>query len=506
MLSLGATSVNCSFRRWTESKKYAAALYYLSRSHVSPINEAQWSRLNALQLQIAYGPYAEAAQLPEFSECSAKERKRREEDWKAVSGLQRNHAIRQFLDIVDNLFPNWPKTREITSDFEAEWTTQSTSLLSTTLPTHANSTDFPSTRRKPKPITRETHQSASSLRTALYKLQEYESKRTFSSACKLPKLNAALDSAETVSRLRRGTGREVRPLQLVQRTGQREAEELWENTARSRLTDLYEAVSSGRAEKTHDKAFIQSLVAGRSQAKETALDRISALLRCPAAFNSLLISPSSLESTLRPILQLQCQLLVEVETVLSEERNEPIGPLSKLRKQLELAISSLFQSLATAETNKKALERQVEQLEFELDTQSVALTAMAELYSVANWQAAAFGLTKDFRTEYQVEITRAVAVLTGPSCEALKALEGTLKTLRTDLTSSQKQRFEAVTEREKLVDAMRLMKAERAVDSSEDLKTDRKALEREIQGLRVQLQAAHQALGDQSPLLSSPTE
>lgn len=506
MLSLGANSAGSHFGRWSESKKYAAALYYLSRSHVSPINEAQWSRLNALQLQIAYGPYSEAAQLPEFSECSAKERKRREEDWKAVSALQRHHAIRQFLDIVDNLFPNWSKAREVTSDFEAEWSTQSTSLLSTTLPTLSNSTDFlPTARHKPQPIARETHRSAASLRTALYKLQEYESKRAFSSACKLPKLNAALDSAETVSRMRRERGREVRPLQLVQRTGneQREAEEMWENTARSKLTDLYEAVSSGRAERTHDKAFIQSLVAGRSQAKNSAFDRISSLLRCSNSFNSLLISPAELESVLRPILQLQCQLLVEVEIVLSEERNEAIGPLSKLRKQLETAIECLFQSLSQAEAERKDMERKMEQLEFDLDTQSVALTALAELYSVANWQAAAFGLTKDFRTEYQVEITRAVTVLKGPSCEALKALESTLQTLRTDLTTSQKLHIEAVAEREKLLDVMQLMKAER---TAEDWNTGRNALEREIDDLRRQLRTAQKALNEQSPRLSNPTE
>ena len=514
MLGLCSTS---QFSRWPDSKKYAAALYFLSRSHVSPVNQAQWSRLNALQLQIAYGPYTEDAQLQDFAECSAKERKRREEEWKAVSSLQKHAAIRQFLDIVDNLFPNWSRTREVTNDFEADWMTQSTSLLSSSLQTHCNSTDFPtSSPHKPKPIAKETHKSAAALRSALQHLEEYDSKRAFSSSYKLPKLNAVLDSAETVSRVRRDRGREARPLQLTVRSvsGRSEAEDLWETTARSKLTDLYEAVSSGRTDKQRDTAFMQRLVAGRSSAKELALDRISSLLRTQNSqipFNSLtfpVASSAQLESALRPILQLQCQVLSDLETVLSEDRNEPISALAGLRKVLEPAIASVFQYISKAEQGRMALERRIEQLEFELDTQSVALTAMAELYNVENWQSAAFGVTKDFRTEYQVEITRAVTVLKGPSCTAMKALEATLNALRTGLTSAEQQVIVAVGERDKLFDAIKLVRAGEEFEGQEEGKL---ALEREISQLKLQLNTAHSALkhsdpSEQSPLLPSPTD
>lgn len=59
----------------------------------------------------------EDREIPELAKCSFPERRRKEEEWAKLGNLSVNVAIRKFLDIVDDIFPNWYRNSRLYTEF-----------------------------------------------------------------------------------------------------------------------------------------------------------------------------------------------------------------------------------------------------------------------------------------------------------------------------------------------------------------------------------------------------
>ena len=103
------------------AKQYLAAHYYLSEERPFCISEAQRAQLGALHLHVSFGPYVPGIQVPDLINCTSAERKKRIAEWQKLGHISRETAIRKFIDLITNLFPNWQKFRKLFHEFEQEW-------------------------------------------------------------------------------------------------------------------------------------------------------------------------------------------------------------------------------------------------------------------------------------------------------------------------------------------------------------------------------------------------
>lgn len=106
---------------WDIAKQYLAAHYYLSEERPISISEAQRAQLGALHLHVSHGPYNAAIEVPDLFSCTAAERKKRVLEWAKLGMISRETAMRKFIDLISNLFPNWSRFRKLFYEFELEW-------------------------------------------------------------------------------------------------------------------------------------------------------------------------------------------------------------------------------------------------------------------------------------------------------------------------------------------------------------------------------------------------
>ena len=106
---------------WDLKKKYFAANFYLIDKKPLSISDAQRTQLGTLHLYILFGSFTEDVELKFLSRCSAGERKKRVQQWKKLDCYSKSAAMNKFIDLIDNLFPNWRKSREIIAKFEYQW-------------------------------------------------------------------------------------------------------------------------------------------------------------------------------------------------------------------------------------------------------------------------------------------------------------------------------------------------------------------------------------------------
>ena len=106
---------------WDIAKQYLAAHYYLSEERPISISEAQRAQLGALHLHVSHGPYNPSIEVPDLFSCTAAERKKRVLEWAKLGMISRETAMRKFIDLISNLFPNWSRFRKLFYEFELEW-------------------------------------------------------------------------------------------------------------------------------------------------------------------------------------------------------------------------------------------------------------------------------------------------------------------------------------------------------------------------------------------------
>jgi hypothetical protein len=106
---------------WDIAKQYLAAHYYLSEERPISISEAQRAQLGALHLHVSHGPYNEKIQVADLDSCTTAERKKRVAEWQKLGQISAETAMRKFIDLINNLFPNWTRFRKLFYEFEIEW-------------------------------------------------------------------------------------------------------------------------------------------------------------------------------------------------------------------------------------------------------------------------------------------------------------------------------------------------------------------------------------------------
>lgn len=106
---------------WDLKKKYFAANFYLIEKKPLSITDAQRSQLGTLHLYILFGDFSEEIEFRFLHKCSVSERKKRVLQWKKLCCYSKTAAMNKFIDLIDNLFPNWKKNREIIAKFESQW-------------------------------------------------------------------------------------------------------------------------------------------------------------------------------------------------------------------------------------------------------------------------------------------------------------------------------------------------------------------------------------------------
>lgn len=102
-------------------KQYLAAHFYLLSERPMAISEAQRAQLGALHLHASYGPYKESLDIPDLTNCTVAEKKKRTSEWKKLGLISKDTAMRKFIDLISNLFPNWVRFHKLRHDFEAKW-------------------------------------------------------------------------------------------------------------------------------------------------------------------------------------------------------------------------------------------------------------------------------------------------------------------------------------------------------------------------------------------------
>lgn len=460
---------------WSQSKRYAAALFYLSHVHSTPINEAQWARLNALQMLIAYGKYTDSLRPPEFLLCAAQERKKREEDWKSVSHLPKSLAMRQFLDIMDNLFPIWWKTRAVLEDFDGEWGSLATlsgqESVASCKERSSTFDKFEERRqvRLRRSLSRKTkeHKSSYLMPTALEKLQVYEFQKLTSSLPKLPKLNAIQDAASTLSRLK-GSYDDPRKSdpsldsKYYQRSI-RDERESTEEKSRQVLNGLYETLSSGKPTTKRENEFFKNLVTGLADKEAmftSFVERLEEARKQPHLPENLkypAVSAASLETLLRPRLSLPIFLLELLEPLLCSESPSLPSIYPLFLKDLHSSLEALFAYITALEQRTVEVERRIEDVEFDYDTTIVTLEAIVGLYSLKNRKSVEWALSGVEKSQYQVEICRGLKILKGEHTERLRTCEAEIREMMESLERLEKDLKEVTMDRDKLKDHNRLI-------------------------------------------------
>lgn len=113
--------LSTEFKHWTLEKQFMAAKFFLESEKPLFINEAQKSQLMALNMQVVYGACKEDILFPEIEKFSNAEKKRMFRDWKQLGNESKIPAMKRFIDLMNNLFPNWCKSHKILNDFELDW-------------------------------------------------------------------------------------------------------------------------------------------------------------------------------------------------------------------------------------------------------------------------------------------------------------------------------------------------------------------------------------------------
>jgi len=462
---------------WSQSKRYAAALFYLSNVHSNPINEAQWARLNALQMLIAYGKFSNSVHPQEFVLCSAQERKKREEDWKSVSHLQKSLAMQQFLDIMDNLFPIWWRTRAVLEDFDGEWgslATLSGQESVTSCKERSSALEKSEDRKRirlRRSGSRNAKESKSSylMPTALEKLQTYEFQQLTSTLPKLPKLNAIQDAASTLSRLKGSyeaprksdPSHDSKYYQLQRST--REDRESTEELPRQILSGLYETLSSGKPTTKRETEFLKNLVTGvvdNEGMYATLVEKLEEAKKqphLPANLTYPTVNSVALEELLRPRLSLPLYLLKVLEPFLCAESQALPSLFPLFLKDLHQCIDSLFAYVQALEQRTMAAERKLEDMEFDYDTTVVTLEAIVELYSLKNRKSVEWALSTVDKSQYQVEVCRGLLILKGENANRLRRCEAEMSEMMESLIRLEKELIETSMDRDKLKDYNRLI-------------------------------------------------
>lgn len=447
---------------WPLEKRYAAALFYLDQVPSSVISEAQYNRLHALMLQIAYGGFVASGRLPEFGLCSSSDRRKRESEWKQVQNLQKIPAMKQFLDLMSELYPNWHKHRRIYEDFEAIWADSRPSILSKPQKNeakHASTVYDRLSSRHSKPSFRP----AQVRTTALSDLQQYEERRFCTLSPRLPKLSAPLDAAYTLNSLKASESpKEVHDLHSESRYYRLsspqpiKAEDDFAQ-AKSVLENYFGSMTTGDTSVVGRKPGFE-IRSDVEKALNPLLQRLEVLKIAPVTRRDVefpVVLARKLDTLLRPKLEIMTVVAGFLGELMPQGKGKDL--LSLISTEFTEAIDSIFSYLSDLERSMKDVGQQAAFSEKQLQTTVSTLKSIQELYSIDNEKYALFSVTKCSKSHYEMEVTEGLAVLASEPQAQLKDLEVGLRSQKAVYFALESQFAYLQIERDKLVDEIRLI-------------------------------------------------
>ena len=462
MILKGMKGASMQLSTWPLEKRYAAALFYLDQVPSSAINEAQYNRLHALVLQIAYGSFVASGRLPEFSQCSASDRRKRESEWKQVQNLQKIPAMKQFLDLMSEVYPNWHKHRRIYEEFEAIWADSRPSALSKPPSKelrHASTVYDRLSSRHSKPSFRP----AQVRTTALSDLQQYEDRRFLTLSPRLPKLSAPLDAAYTLNSLKASESpREVHDLHSESRYYRLsspqpiKAEEDFAQ-AKSVLETYFGSMNSREASIVGRKPGFE-IRSDVEKALNPLLQRLEAVKVAPvprAQGKFPVVAARKLDVLLRPKLEIMTMVAGFLGELMPQGKGKDL--LSLISAEFTEAIDSIFDYLSDLETSMKEVGQQAAFSDKQLQTAVFTLKSIQELYSIDNEKYAFFNDTKHSKDHYEMEATEGLAALAPESQAKLRDLEVVLRSQKAVYFDLESKFAYLQVERDKLVDEIRLI-------------------------------------------------
>ena len=455
---------------WPLEKRYAAALFYLDQAPSTSVSEAQYNRLHALMLQIAYGGYVPSGRLPEFSQCAASDRKKRESEWKSVQHLQKIPAMKQFLELMSDLHPNWHKHRRIYEDFEAVWSEERPSLMSKqrsqpTLDRRYAETVFDRLSSRHTHTGRDKGVRLPQVRTsALSDLQLYDSRRVLATLSpRLPKLDAVVDAAFTVNSLKAcGSPKDTHDLQSESRYYRFSSPQISKpeedfDLAKNALVNYIGSLTGGNSLEINRKQGFE-IRSDVEKALNPLLHRLEAI-KVPTVDRSQVkfpvVSASKLDYLLRPKLEVMTIVTGSIEEMMSDGKGKAL--ISLINKEFEAAVDSVFEYLIDLEVSLKEVGLQAAESEKQLQTAVTTMKAIQELYSVDNQKYALFDLTKASRSHYEMQITEGLAALNSDLQGKMKELEVTLRSQKAAYFDLERRYSYLQVERDKVVDEIRLV-------------------------------------------------
>jgi hypothetical protein len=207
-----------TFSSWPLSKQYLAAHYYLSEEKPISITEAQRAQLGSLHLFVSFGPYSETETISELNKCTLSEKRRRIEEWKSLGQISKSNAMKKFIDLLNNLFPNWTRYRKLHYEFEMEWINMQKIIGIGNSPLNINPKEL--TYEARKTVTRSLSPIQTSLRRphktvkdsvpkAIKAVTYFQKSRIMPFLPQIPKLNAVNDAKDTLYALKKDHKKEV---------------------------------------------------------------------------------------------------------------------------------------------------------------------------------------------------------------------------------------------------------------------------------------------------------
>ena len=523
------------FQNWPLEKQYMAAQFYLTTEKPLFINEAQKSKLMALHMQAVYGSCKEGILLPEIQNCTKAERKRRYNDWRQLGCESRIPSMRKFIDLMNNLFPNWSKHSKIYTEFEFDWI---------------------SLKKKDSDSNREFIPSPNMSADREKSLQESVTNKLFSrklgtsssTPLSSPYKNmlSTTDVASAIKTIRAGN-QEISGLKYredIYRMRHIESPEKEENTECPPiiLRNLFENLEAqyhskkGKKQMQYKDTFSSlPIKATNNESLEQCIEHIKDLLialeenaneayendgnALKTAMNKL--ETDVVESILRPQLELMSGVIKEIENIFKSESSSKVKLVAEIHSKFVDAIEWLFAYLQALDKSKLEISQQKQNSEKTVKMLEQGFLAIKELNDISNTKYSLYGVTKLTKASYlqnlqaskmylpqeDVDIMIDIEIMLTNNEEKVNALNAELKQKDIEIVKlkrllkevqekSYKDNIDLANQCKKLKESLGLLRGNKTQDIGFEIsyKTENEMLKNEVEQLKTEKNSLFQEL------------
>ncbi|OMJ70047.1 hypothetical protein SteCoe_32066 [Stentor coeruleus] len=437
------------FHNWSLEKQYAAAEYYLKSCNPQIINESQKSQLNALHMQISYGPYKEGLLLPEIQNCSQNEKAKRFNAWKNLKKQSRISSMKNFLELMHSLLPNWHKSDKISIYFElsCEPKTIEPQYFQST-PTAKNIILNKTERSiedisKHKPLHRRL---ANSVSNPLYTPTNY--KAFVKNAELITKMKNVRESFKKL------TQKKIHNAIYTKNNFEIPENEVYEDHVPIVMRDLFDNLENQcKSKKTQMPMFYKNtlsysqqtpkkpeyleeitvrvkdmLLALEDEANEVYEAENNALTEAIKCYNTDIV-----ENILRPKLNMLSTIIKEVEDVFYKEFNEKAKDVCQIHKEFSEAIDMVFTYMQLLDKNRMEILQQKIIADNNVKMLEKGFLAVKELYDPKNTQFQLYGHLKLTKDKYKKNLIECKDFLPQEDVDIMNDLQDIIRKLEDNM-------------------------------------------------------------------------